>query len=170
MNTSGHIDIEQFGDWHRHLTYTIHPDPLVGFNFVDSADADRYKTECINVYICRDISDNLKDFFNNKFCSLDNLSYSIQKLQPGMLLPWHTDAYSFFCKNNKITNLDNVVRVIVFLEDWQKGHISEVDNQVNTKYKAGDWISWRGTTPHLAANLGHSDRYTLQITGTYKHN
>jgi hypothetical protein len=168
MNTSGHINISQFGHWYRTITFSIHPDPLTGFNFVDSKDADRYKKECLNVYISREIPEHLTNFFNNYFTWLKNTAYSIQKLEPGMLLPWHTDAYTFFRKKNGVDNTNEVIRVIVFLEDWQTGHISEVDTTVNTKYKAGDWISWTGLTPHLAANLGHTDRYTLQITGTAK--
>jgi hypothetical protein len=168
MNTTGHIDIEQLGNWYRHIPYTIHPDPLTGFNFIDPKDANRYKTECINVYISREIPEYLQDFFNNQFSWLENIAYSIQKLEPGMLLPWHTDAYAFFCKNNRVANINDVIRVIIFLEDWQKGHISEVSNNVNTQYTAGDWISWTGLTPHMVANLGHTDRYTLQITGTAK--
>ena len=57
---------------------------------------------------------------------------------------------------------------MVFLEDWRSGHIMEVDDQQLTGWKAGDWVGWRYDTPHLAANLGTTDRYTLQITGTYE--
>jgi hypothetical protein len=168
MNASGHIDIVQFDNWHRHIPYTIQSYPHSGFNFVDPQDANRYKTEYINVYLSREIPVHLQDFFSSQFTWLENIAYSDQKLEPGMILPWHTDTYAFFRKNKRIADINNIMRIIVFLEDWQSGHISEVGTTVNTKYKAGDWISWVGETPHIAANVGHTNRYTLQITGVAK--
>lgn len=166
MNNFGHVELDHLGDWYKHIEYSLHPDPLSGFNFVDPADADRYKTDYMCAYISRDISDAVQDFFNKQFGWLTHKTYSVQKLKPGMLLPRHTDAYAFFSKTNNISDLNDITRVIVFLDGWHPGHISEVGNEVNTKCKAGDWVSWVGQTPHMAANLGHVDRYTLQITGT----
>lgn len=168
IHTSGHLDIETFGAWHRTIPYTLHPNPFSGFNFIDPRDADRYNTESINVYGSREIPDHVIDFLKKHFNWLDNISYSTQKFEPGMLLPWHTDSYAFFRKHNQITDVNTITRIIIFLEDWQPGHILQINNFINTTYKAGDWISWIGLTPHLAANLGHTNRYTLQITGTAK--
>jgi len=28
----------------------------------------------------------------------------------------------------------------------------------------GEYIMWRGDTPHIAANVGSTNRYTMQIT------
>jgi hypothetical protein len=53
----------------------------------------------------------------------------------------------------------------VFLEDWQPGHIFEIDGHPLTKYKSGTMVIWQYKTPHMAANLGLTNRYTLQITG-----
>ena len=166
MNNFGYVEINHLQDWYKHISYSLHPDPLSGFNFVDPEDISRYKIECMCAYISRDISNNIQDFFNNQFSWLNHKTYSVQKLKPGMLLPWHTDTYAFFCKTNNISDFNDITRVILFLDNWQPGHISEVGNTVNTKYTAGDWVSWTGQTPHIAANLGHTDRYTLQITGT----
>ena len=168
MNISGHIDLSQFGDWFHGLSYGQVPEPTVGFNLVDPEDVNRYTSDSMNVYLSRDLSDHFKNFLNEQFNWLDQKSYSVQKLKPSMVLPLHKDRYGFFSKTNKITNIENIVRIIVFLEDWQSGPISEVDNRVNFDYKAGDWISWTGSTTHLAGNLGHTDRYTLQITGIRK--
>ena len=56
-------------------------------------------------------------------------------------------------------------RAIVFLEDWASGHYLEVDNEPVVKWSAGDVVVWEYDTPHLAANMGTTPRYTLQITG-----
>jgi hypothetical protein len=82
-----------------------------------------------------------------------------------MILPYHTDQYAYFLKTNPSLTISDVCRIIVFLEDWAPGHISEVSNDSHLKWRAGDWFFWTGKTPHMAANLGHVDRYTLQITG-----
>ena len=29
----------------------------------------------------------------------------------------------------------------------------------------GSWFSWQGSTKHMAANLGETDRYVIQLTG-----
>ena len=59
-----------------------------------------------------------------------------------------------------------VVRTIVYLEDWTSGHYCEMNGKPVTEWRAGDWVSWHDDFPHLAANMGRTDRYTLQLTGT----
>jgi hypothetical protein len=54
---------------------------------------------------------------------------------------------------------------VIFLEDWQSGHYFEIDGTPITAWSAGDVITWRYDVPHVAANVGMTDRYTLQITG-----
>jgi hypothetical protein len=54
----------------------------------------------------------------------------------------------------------------VYLEDWASGHYGEMAGQPITGWRAGDWVSWHDDFPHLAANMGRTDRYTLQLTGT----
>lgn len=85
-----------------------------------------------------------------------------------MILPYHHDKYGFYFSKHKELTVDNIRRIIVFLEDWRCGHISEIAGESHNNWKAGDWISWAGSTAHMAANLGPYDRYTLQITGIIK--
>jgi hypothetical protein len=56
-------------------------------------------------------------------------------------------------------------RAIVFLEDWASGHYLEIDGEPIIKWTAGDVVIWCYDTPHMAANMGLTPRYTLQITG-----
>ncbi len=92
-------------------------------------------------------------------------SWSVYRMGPGTTLPEHSDTYSRFCSLHNINNVESICRVIVYLEDWQSGHYGEIDGVPLVKWEAGDWIMWRGSTPHVAANVGRTDRYTLQITG-----
>jgi hypothetical protein len=51
------------------------------------------------------------------------------------------------------------------LEDWKSGHYLEVMGVPYIGWKAGQVVEWTYDAPHMAANIGLEDRYTLQITG-----
>jgi len=53
----------------------------------------------------------------------------------------------------------------VFLDDWQSGHYFDVDDTPVLQWRAGEGVVWENHTPHSAANVGVTNRYTLQITG-----
>jgi hypothetical protein len=55
----------------------------------------------------------------------------------------------------------------VLLEDWQSGHYLEVDGVPVVNWHAGQVVQWVYDVPHMAANIGLEDRYTLQITGHF---
>lgn len=98
---------------------------------------------------------------------LKNKVYAIHHMAPGMMQPLHGDLYRFYKKSHGIDNIEDIHRVIVFLLDWEMGHIFHCDNQSIDGWQAGDWIMWSGTTRHIAANFGYKPRYTLQITGIF---
>ncbi len=161
----GNVELGQFNNWHRELVYEAHYAPLTGFQFVDTEDYNRYKHESIIAHIHKGIDSDKEEYFKKFFFRVKNPLFAIQKMLPGMILPYHTDQYAYFLKTNPTLAISDVCRIIVFLEDWAPGHISQVANDSHIKWRAGDWFFWTGTTPHMAANLGHIDRYTLQITG-----
>jgi hypothetical protein len=93
-------------------------------------------------------------------------SWSIYRMNPGSCLPEHGDTYARF---KKLHNYDgDIHRAIFYMEDWQSGHISEIEKQPLINWHAGDYIIWKNDTLHLAANVGKTQRYTLQITGVIK--
>lgn len=91
--------------------------------------------------------------------------WSVYKMRPGDVLPEHQDTYDRFCKIFKIDDIAQIWRYVIFLEDWNSGHYFEINRTPVIGWSAGDWICWQGATPHLAANLGNTERYTLQVTG-----
>ena len=95
-----------------------------------------------------------------------NLSWSVYRMGPGSVLPMHSDTYAKFKEIHNLKNTASVVRTIVFLEDWNSGHYLEMNGTPVTQWRAGDWVSWNNDFPHLAANMGKTNRYTLQLTGT----
>jgi hypothetical protein len=92
-------------------------------------------------------------------------SWSVYRMGPGTVLPNHADTFARFCDINQIQRPQTICRAVIFLEDWASGHYFEIDGNPVVQWRAGDGVVWRYDTPHLAANMGETDRYTLQITG-----
>tara|TARA_R100001163_G_scaffold64833_2_gene60082 strand:- start:3306 stop:3821 length:516 start_codon:yes stop_codon:yes gene_type:complete len=90
-------------------------------------------------------------------------SWSVYRMNPGTTLPMHSDTYATFREIHNWTG--DIHRAVVYMEDWQSGHISEIEDKVITGWRAGDYVVWKNDTEHLAANVGKTSRYTLQVTG-----
>lgn len=91
---------------------------------------------------------------------------SYYRMDTGTVLPTHQDLYTRYIELFDLAGREHSIRrAIVFLEDWQPGHYAEYDNQAHVHWHAGDVVEWAWDTPHMAANLGLTPRYTLQITG-----
>lgn len=155
-----HWDIEAI----KNIKIAAEDNPYVGFDTVAN-DTESYK-HLISAGVHRGLPDCFDlDIFEKEFDWLDNKSYAVLKMVPGSILPLHRDRYSYFSQQNNITDLDQIVRVIVFLEDQKIGHILQIENQEVNAWRAGDYVYWHGKKMHMAANLGNEDRFTLQITG-----
>lgn len=96
--------------------------------------------------------------------NVTDVGTSYYRMGTGVILPVHKDTYA---KYRQIFNvrLKDCVRVVVYLEDWKSGHISEINGVPITNWRAGDYVFWKSDTPHLAANIGTEKRFTLQLTG-----
>lgn len=92
-------------------------------------------------------------------------SWSVYRMRPGSVLPNHSDTYARFVKIYDVEDPTAIHRAVIFLEDWKSGHYFEIDDTPITTWQAGDVITWRYDVSHVAANIGMTDRYTLQITG-----
>lgn len=94
-----------------------------------------------------------------------HFSWSVYRMPPGTVLPNHSDTYARFREIHNISDPDCIWRAVIFLEPWASGHYLEIDSHPYTEWQAGDTVVWQNDVPHLAANLGITHRYTLQITG-----
>lgn len=95
-----------------------------------------------------------------------DIGTSYYRMSTGTVLPTHGDLYLKYIDLFNLAGQENTIRrAIVFLEDWQPGHYFEGQGISLTNWKAGQVIEWHYDTPHMAANLGPTPRYTLQITG-----
>ena len=104
------------------------------------------------------------DIFNGQ--GWKDIGTSYYRMNTGTVLPTHGDLYLKYIDLFRLKGREhNIRRAIVFLEDWQPGHYAEYRDLAYVNWKAGSVIEWTYDTPHMAANLGLTPRYTLQITG-----
>jgi len=88
------------------------------------------------------------------------------RMPTGTVMPVHGDLYKKYIEIFNLQGQEHTIRrAIVLLEDWKSGHYLEVMNYPYVNWAAGTVVEWTYDTPHMAANLGLEDRYTLQITG-----
>ena len=106
------------------------------------------------------------EFIDENFRWLKNKHFQINLFKSGMVVPSHIDHLEYYKNLYNIKNSNEVLRVILFLQDWHSGHYFEAENTGIVNWRAGDWIAFDPITPHSLANLGSKNRYTLQITGT----
>lgn len=99
---------------------------------------------------------------------LENITISMYRMQPGDIIPEHSDTYALY---RKIYNIDDpavIWRGLVMLNNWESGHYLEINGVAEVNWAAGNTFTWHNDTPHMAANLGKTPRYTLQVTGMKK--
>ena len=91
---------------------------------------------------------------------------SYYRMMPGTILPTHYDLYTRYIEVFNLQGQEQSIRrAVVFLEDWQPGHYAEYLDHPYTNWSAGATVEWEYDAPHMAANMGQTPRYTLQITG-----
>ena len=117
-------------------------------------DMNEKQPKYVNEYI---------SWFERKY-NAKNVGVSFYKMPTGVILPTHRDTYKKYRKLFRC-KLKDCIRAIIFLDKWKPGHFFEIANNSIIKYRKGDFIVWYGNTPHMAANIGLQDRYTMQITG-----
>ena len=160
----GKITDPWWEDYHQDL-------PYVNEEFNDQESLRKWRQLGFTQYkFTGDMYDmrNIEPMWINPFREVFNwnlFSWSVYRMGPGTVLPNHGDTYARFRHIHNIENIQQVFRAVVFLEDWQSGHYAEYDNDPFVEWSAGDYVIWQGDTLHTAANVGFTNRYTLQITG-----
>jgi hypothetical protein len=95
-----------------------------------------------------------------------DIGTSYYRMDTGTILPVHQDTYKKYVELFNLQGQEHTIRrAIVFLEDWNSGHYLELDNIPVTRWSKGFTVIWAYDRPHMAANIGLTPRYTLQITG-----
>lgn len=83
----------------------------------------------------------------------------------GQILPSHIDNYKKPTEEKPSEHALKAVRFGIALNDWDVGHYWHFGNAVWQQWRAGDCVHWHRTMAHGTANVGHTPRWTLQITG-----
>ena len=100
--------------------------------------------------------------------SIENVGISYYCMEPGDNLPYHADLYKKYIELFDLEGREkDIVRYIFFVENRKPGHIMEVSNRIYD-WISGDYVAWKYDTPHMAANLGNHNRYTIQLTGVVR--
>jgi len=95
-----------------------------------------------------------------------DIGTSYYRMDTGTILPVHQDIYKKYIDIFNLQGKEHTIRrAIVFLEDWASGHYLELDNIPVTGWRKGFTVIWAYDRSHMAANIGLTPRYTLQITG-----
>lgn len=108
------------------------------------------------------------DKFINIYTELGwkDIGLAFYRMRTGTVMPVHQDLYKRYIELFDLQGREHtIMRAIVLLEDWKSGHYLEVNGHPYANWCAGDTVEWVYDTPHMAANIGLQDRYTLQITG-----
>lgn len=168
MATHEQYNIEKFwDDEFKTLSYIQEP-------FNDPQDVATWIHQGYQSKICGDLcdmrhtlpswNDKFIDYFRN--LGWEDVGCAYYRMGTGTVMPVHQDRYKKYIELFKLNGREyRIRRAIVFLENWKSGHYLEIDGKPITGWRAGDVVQWTFDTPHMAANLGLDDRYTLQITG-----
>ena len=95
-----------------------------------------------------------------------DVGLAFYRMHTGTVMPTHSDLYRRYIELFDLAGRESTIRRgLVLLEDWKSGHYLEVMGSPVVEWSAGTVVEWTYDTPHMAANIGLEDRYTLQITG-----
>lgn len=152
---------------YQHLDYISEP-------YNDPLDVAQWISQGYQSKICGDMADmrGRQPSWNYKFIEhfeamgWRDIGTSYYRMTSGTVMPVHQDRYTKYVDLFNLRGQEHTIRrAVVLLEDWKSGHYLEVLGEPYTQWKAGQVVEWDYATPHMAANIGLENRYTLQITG-----
>jgi hypothetical protein len=164
---------------HRYQLYPFWNDEFKNLNYIneefnDSPQISTWKEQGHANKFTGDMCDmrGLQPSWNQRFIDIfvgqgwKDIGTSYYRMNTGTVLPTHGDLYLKYIELFDLQGQEHTIRrAIVFLEDWQPGHYAEYMDQAYVNWRAGAVVEWPYNTPHMAANMGLTPRYTLQITG-----
>jgi hypothetical protein len=162
MMLQGHID-PCWDNSYRHLDYIdeVIKQPELQTQWIQAGHDP--KNLIIKTYAQPNTMPDWVQLLSRYWKEYKNFGFSFHKFVPGNYLPEHKDNYAKYTKTFGVEPAQ-VVRILLYLEDWQPGQFNTVESQVIGNWKAGDWIGWYGDAAHSVVNFGLSDRYALAIT------
>lgn len=156
--------IEPFWD-NQYKTLPYYREPFNCLTTVEKWQAQGFSQEYFTGEMY-DMRNPLPSWTSNFFSMFkgNNIGICFYKMTTCNIIPYHYDTYSYYKKKFNIVDSSVINRAIIFLEDRKPGHIFEIENNLISTWRAGQYILWKNDTMHMAANLGTDPRYTLQVT------
>jgi hypothetical protein len=142
--------------------------------FNDPASVVLWFTQGYQNKICGDLADmrHTLPSWSSRFIEMyesmgwKDVGIAFYRMRTGTVMPVHSDLYKRYIELFNLQGQEHTIRrALLLLEDWKPGHYLEVNSKPYVKWTAGDVVEWKYDVPHMAANIGLEDRYTLQITG-----
>jgi hypothetical protein len=142
--------------------------------FNDPETVARWITQGYQSKICGDLCDmrHRLPSWANKIIEIYELQgwkdvgIAFYRMPTGTVMPVHNDLYKRYIELFDLKGKEQSIRrALLLLEDWKPGHYLEVEGEPLVDWKAGQVVEWVYDAPHMAANIGLEDRYSLQITG-----
>lgn len=154
-------------DEYKTLDYIQEPfnDPVTVSHWVGQGYPSKFVGDlCDMRHRLPDWSKRFIDIFEGQ--GWQDVGIAFYRMRTGTVLPTHGDLYKRYIELFDLEGKKHTIyRALVLLEDWKSGHYLELNSTPIVNWKAGSVVEWQYDTPHMAANLGLEDRYTLQITG-----
>lgn len=156
-----------WNDEFKHLSYIHEP-------FNDPNDVAQWIAQGYQSKICGELCDmrHRLPTWNHRFIEYYNnlgwqdIGVAYYRMTTGTVMPEHQDRYKRYIELFNLQGQEHLIRrALVLLEDWRSGHYLEALGEPVVGWRAGQVVEWTYDTPHMAANIGLEDRYTLQITG-----
>lgn len=154
-------------DEFKHIEYVQEP-------FNDPATVKLWQDQGYSNKICGDLADMRHQLpsWTSKFVEIyqaqgwKDVGVAFYRMPTGTVMPVHRDVYRRYIELFDLQGQEHKIRrALLLLEDWRPGHYLEVNGKPYVNWLAGKTVEWYYDTPHMAANIGLEDRYSLQITG-----
>lgn len=142
--------------------------------FNDPVSVNLWLSQGYQAKICGELADMRHSLpsWSSKFIEIyeamgwKDVGVAFYRMLTGTVMPVHSDLYKRYVEVFNLQGSEKLIRrALVLLEDWKPGHYLEANGEPFVNWRAGDVVEWEYDIPHMAANIGLEDRYTLQITG-----
>jgi hypothetical protein len=149
-------NIEDF--WSQHLSNFVFPHRVKV-----AGQRDYFHPNYVDAEILQAFGDEIPK--HNKFfeaLKIKQGSISLTCLQPGQIIPVHTDSF-YKLRQDYNVKLEQCIRFLIFLNDWELGHIAEFQETCITKWCKGDVWKFDYNSKHCAANASQATFITCQV-------
>ena len=142
--------------------------------FNDPVSVNQWLSQGYQAKICGELADMRHELpaWSSKIIEMyesrgwKDVGIAFYRMRTGTVMPVHSDLYKRYIEIFDLEGQEQSIRrALMLLEDWESGHYLEVNGKPYVNWSAGDVVEWQYDIPHMAANIGLKDRYTLQITG-----